>query len=859
MQLVSIDLGTCNTVICALDTKSNQVKNLTFKDLSQQLDAVSVVPSIVWVESPQCLLIGQAAQKIPNKYNSPRLFTSFKRDLSATYRPPDRQIDSTNFSSETIAKNFIQQIWQQVIQQISSPSQLVFSLPLNGFNIYQNWFLQLEKTLNLPPVKLIDEASAAAWGYGIYSGGIVVLMVNFGLSTLELTLFRTAALSPGQKILQAEVLGSLEAYIGGVDLDISIAKYFLQTLGLSRNNLSRKNWQKLLELAENCKITLSTHPEVTVSWENEEQIHSFTLNQATFTQILHQDGHLEEIQRGVEELLTIGLNRGINESNIAHILLIGGNCAINAIQQLFIQQFSPEKLKLAQPLTAIAEGGLRFGERVGIRESLPHSYAIRLWDTISQSYFYYFLFETGSTYPSQQPKTLTLQAVRDKQEEIWLDIGEIREVSAVEVAYNAQGQIISNPLLQQREFRPLQLENQSLRLPLLPPGQTQVDRLQLQVDLNQQQILSLTVRDLLTQRILLNKVDLNANPHQSRLEGAVLESPILGMVNVGVLGGLIGKKRQLGIEDLSLSSPNLEFIPINWDSLTCLYHIQGYCQGVTSVAISPDGTILATGTQDHEIRLWNLATGRPLAVLTAHQGGVTSLAISPDGKLLASGSQDKTFRFWHLRSGQLLRTFSEHQAPVFSVAFSADGAYFASSGWQPQIILRQLSGVGNTRYLPGHRGGVTAIAFSPDGQLLVSSGDNTLKVWQVTSGELLHTFSGHTDLVLTIAINQNGQLLASSAGMSDRKVKLWHLGTGEYIQTLSGHQGDILSLAFSQDGTALIGGGFRYIYIWDLSAGNLIHSLAAHEKEVTSLAFSPEGKRLVTGSSDKTVKVFSLS
>jgi hypothetical protein len=148
------------------------------------------------------------------------------------------------------------------------------------------------------------------------------------------------------------------------------------------------------------------------------------------------------------------------------------------------------------------------------------------------------------------------------------------------------------------------------------------------------------------------------------------------------------------------------------------------------VAFSPDGRLLASGSLDATIKLWEVASGREVRTLSGHTGGVTSVAFSPDGRLLASGSLDATIKLWEVASGREVRTLS------------------------------------------GHTGGVTSVAFSPDGRLLASgSGDRTIKLWEVTSGSLVRTLTGHTDWVYSVAFSPDGRLLASGSG--DTTITLW--------------------------------------------------------------------------------------
>jgi WD40 repeat protein len=162
--------------------------------------------------------------------------------------------------------------------------------------------------------------------------------------------------------------------------------------------------------------------------------------------------------------------------------------------------------------------------------------------------------------------------------------------------------------------------------------------------------------------------------------------------------------------------------------------------------------------------------------------------------------------------------------------------------------------------LTGHSGRSASIAVSCDGRTIASGGDdNTIKLWNVGTGELLHTLTGESGRVLTIALSPDGQTLASSHKTSDRScIKIWHLGTGELLRTLTGHNKWIYSLAISPDGKTLVSGGYK-IKIWDLVTGESLDTLAGHKQWVYSLAISPDGKTLVSSGGDKTIKIWDLA
>ncbi|HEY9621736.1 MAG TPA: TIR domain-containing protein [Crinalium sp.] len=201
-------------------------------------------------------------------------------------------------------------------------------------------------------------------------------------------------------------------------------------------------------------------------------------------------------------------------------------------------------------------------------------------------------------------------------------------------------------------------------------------------------------------------------------------------------------------------------------------------------------------------------------------------------------------------------TLSGHQFSVSSVSFSPDGKTLASGSWDNSIKLWNVETGELIRTLPGHQSSVRSVSFSPDGKTLASgSGDKTIKLWNVETGELIRTLMGHQSSVRSMSLSSDGKTLAS--GSDDNSIKLWNVETGELIGTLTGHLYGVWSVSFSPDGKTLASGsGDKTIKLWNMDTGELIGTLTGHQSSVWSVSFSPDGKTLASGSADSTIKLW---
>jgi WD40 repeat protein len=299
------------------------------------------------------------------------------------------------------------------------------------------------------------------------------------------------------------------------------------------------------------------------------------------------------------------------------------------------------------------------------------------------------------------------------------------------------------------------------------------------------------------------------------------------------------------------------------------------------VAFSPDGNLLATCTSrdgvdyiHSTVRLWDALTGKEVASFKGHKTPVTSVAFSPDGKALASGSWDSTIKLWDVATGRLLATLRQHdkgnEAEVSSVAFSPDGKTLASASARTVKLWDVASRKARTAVIGEDRSplGANRVAFSPDGKSLFAATDRreyASILWDVTTGKTLATLRGHTKSIESVCFSPSGKTLASASGWNDDRgeVILWDVTTGKALATLKSHPAGVYGVAFSPDGKILASAGGVYGYgstpgqgeikLWDARTGQELASVR-QDSLIASVAFSPDGKILASVESERSVR-----
>ncbi|KAI0047587.1 WD40 repeat-like protein [Auriscalpium vulgare] len=289
---------------------------------------------------------------------------------------------------------------------------------------------------------------------------------------------------------------------------------------------------------------------------------------------------------------------------------------------------------------------------------------------------------------------------------------------------------------------------------------------------------------------------------------------------------------------------------------------RGHTHEVNSVAFSPGGRRVVSGSEDGTLRIWDAQTGETVgAPFKWHTSSVRSVAFCPDGKRVASGSVDQTIRIWDAQTGETMtKPFRGHKGWVQCVAFSPDGKRVVSSSADQTIRIWDaqtgMTVAGPFTVLTKYN---LSVAFSPDGKHVASSSDDqTVRIWDAETGETVAgPFTGHTSSVWSVAFSPDGKRVAS--GSADGTIRIWDSRTGETVAgPFTGHTSYVWSVAFSPDGKRVVSGSHdATIRIWDAQTGEtVVGPLTGHTRWVRSVGYSPDGKLVVSGSEDGTVRIW---
>ena len=305
-----------------------------------------------------------------------------------------------------------------------------------------------------------------------------------------------------------------------------------------------------------------------------------------------------------------------------------------------------------------------------------------------------------------------------------------------------------------------------------------------------------------------------------------------------------------------------------WDANTgeLLHTLTGHTGQIENAVFSPDGLTLATSWYGSEsIYLWDVETGTRWNILLTDAVGVDDVAFSPDGQTLVSANFDNNVQLWDVYTGTVRLTLERNRYYSYgiqSVFFSPDGQTLAGAGYN-EVPLWDVNTGELRQSLSGHVGWINDVAFSPDGLTLASAShqDGTIRFWDVNTGGHRQTLTGHAPVASpysdrSVLFSPDGQTLASG---DRRYIYLWDTNTSALRQTFNAYTLTVYSISFSPDGqTIACAGQGNSVWLLDANTGSLLRELIGHTHNISSVSFSPDGQTLASGSDDKTIRLWDV-
>ncbi len=297
---------------------------------------------------------------------------------------------------------------------------------------------------------------------------------------------------------------------------------------------------------------------------------------------------------------------------------------------------------------------------------------------------------------------------------------------------------------------------------------------------------------------------------------------------------------------------------INYEKIKTL---RGYPGDILSIAFSPDGLLMAVGTSEQSVVIWDVTNWQIIKNLVENDDDVRALAFSRNGKYLASGHNHDKVHVWDTSTWKKITSIRASKT-VNSLSFDGVSSVLAIARDDDKILLWDIKKDESYKKLKGHSGDVKAIDYSPDGLRLASgSRDNSAIIWDAISGDKIKVLNGHSNNVEAISYSPDGKYLVS--GSNDNSIIIWDAKTGNYIDTLAGHAERICTLSFVPNSNILASGdciilkgpfgvpirhsgGACKVIFWDVQTFKSIKSIDG-DCGLSCAVFSPDGKYFVTG------------
>lgn len=286
-----------------------------------------------------------------------------------------------------------------------------------------------------------------------------------------------------------------------------------------------------------------------------------------------------------------------------------------------------------------------------------------------------------------------------------------------------------------------------------------------------------------------------------------------------------------------------------------------HTDAVYTLAWTPKGNHIASGSHDHQVRVWDPIApgGKDLYTFLGHSGSVNAVAWSPDGRRIASGSSDMEVLVWDAFTGNNTLSYRHHTNNIRAVAWSPDGRYIASGGDDNTVQVWDAATAAPLYTYRHHTGMIWSLAWSSGSTRIASaSADKTVQVWDALTGLNTLIYHGHTSPVKAVAWSPDGSMIASGTDKPETAIQVWNAQSMQKLLTYTEHTGGIFAIAWSPGSQYIASSSWEEVRVWkpDTPNGHTLNLYARQTNAIHTIAWSPDQQRIASGSEDTTVKIW---
>jgi molecular chaperone DnaK (HSP70) len=520
---LGIDFGTSNTVVAVWDDVRREGVPLHIPDYGRQIhyrhgdkpgEQISVVPSLIHYASDRRRWLGKQVLS-QNVYDSPRTFRWMKRYITRR-SPVKTRIDGREISHLEAGREFLTAVLTFAAAELHlRDEEIALTVPVEAFEHYENWLADVAEAAGMPRFRLLDEASAAALGYGAWiQPGEVYVIFDFGGGTLDVAVVLIEEVDDQTTRRRCRVLGKAGVDLGGATVD----QWLFQDV-LRQNQRSdadedvRRLSRALLVECERAKEQLSFQDSAEIKVTDPDTGFSLgaSFSRSRLEDLFDEHEAFPQIDHTIRRALNVARERGYDEDHVKAVLLVGGSSMIPSVQRTVQRIFGRDRVLLHRPLDAVARGAAAFVAGIDFLDHIQHDYAIRFVDPKKGDYAYRPIISRGTPYPTKEPVArMTVKASHDGQAQLGIAIFELGEKrprgseQAVELTFDPSGAARLTSVTPDEEERRYYFwinEHSPTFLHAEPPAQRGEARFEVEFGIDGNKRLLITARDLRTKRM----------------------------------------------------------------------------------------------------------------------------------------------------------------------------------------------------------------------------------------------------------------------------------------------------------------------------------------------------------------------